>query len=604
MASAHIEHKLALLPDLPGCYLMKNLNSQIIYVGKAKNLKNRVRSYFKSSHTGKTARLVSEIADFEFIVTSTDKEAFLLEITLIQKHQPYFNIKLKKGTGYPYIKITNERDPQILIVSDVRKDGGYYFGPYPNVYAAQETVNFIQKVYPLRRCHGFQNRPCLYYHMGQCLGACFKTVPTSEYDAQIKRIKSFLNGHVETVKKQLTKRMTKAAADLEFERAAELRDQLNYIEMTVEKQKIISNDNTPRDLFNFYLDKGWLSIQVFFIRQARLMKREKRLFPVVSTAPEEMTSFILQFYNRKNNVLPREVLVPNGLDKKVLSDILGIPVRTPQRGQKKDLLDMAHKNARIVLEEKFRLLELDERKTTGAMKEITDALGIPAGHKIEAFDHSHIQGADLVSAMVVFTDGQPNKKLYRKYKLRTVDHADEAASTREVIRRRYTRLLKEHAALPDLILMDGGEIQLEAAKDVLENELGLDTPVAAMVKNEHHKTADLLASAGDQHLHLDPKSQGFYLLQRIQDEVHRFAITFHRQVHTKHSLSSRLDEIPGVGPKTRNKLLRKFGSMSKIAAASVEDIQALGIAKNVAQTVKFSLAGGGVTPKHYQKGAT
>lgn len=583
---------------------MKNLNSQIIYVGKAKNLKNRVRSYFKSSHTGKTARLVSEIADFEFIVTSTDKEAFLLEITLIQKHQPYFNIKLKKGTGYPYIKITNERDPQILIVSDVRKDGGYYFGPYPNVYAAQETVNFIQKVYPLRRCHGFQNRPCLYYHMGQCLGACFKTVPTTEYDAQIKRIKSFLNGHVETVKKQLTKRMDKAAAELEFERAAELRDQLNYIEMTVEKQKIISNDNTPRDLFNFYLDKGWLSIQVFFIRQARLMKREKRLFPVVSTAPEEMTSFILQFYNRKNNVLPREVLVPNGLDKQVLSDILGIPVRTPQRGQKKDLLDMAQKNARIVLEEKFRLLELDERKTTGAMQEITDALGIPAGHKIEAFDHSHIQGADLVSAMVVFTDGQPNKKLYRKYKLQTVDHADEAASTREVIRRRYTRLLKEHTALPDLILMDGGEIQLEAAKDVLENELGIATPVAAMVKNDHHKTADLLASAGDQHLHLDPKSQGFYLLQRIQDEVHRFAITFHRQVHTKHSLSSRLDEIPGVGPKTRNKLLRKFGSMSKIAGASIEEIQALGIAKSVAQTVKFSLAGGGVTPKHYQKGAT
>lgn len=604
MASAHIEHKLSLLPDLPGCYLMKNLNSQIIYVGKAKNLKNRVRSYFKSSHTGKTARLVSEIADFEFIVTSTDKEAFLLEITLIQKHQPYFNIKLKKGTGYPYIKITNERDPQILIVSDVRKDGGYYFGPYPNVYAAQETVNFIQKVYPLRRCHGFQNRPCLYYHMGQCLGACFKTVPTTEYDAQIKRIKSFLNGHVETVKKQLTKRMDKAAAELEFERAAELRDQLNYIEMTVEKQKIISNDNTPRDLFNFYLDKGWLSIQVFFIRQARLMKREKRLFPVVSTAPEEMTSFILQFYNRKNNVLPREVLVPNGLDKQVLSDILGIPVRTPQRGQKKDLLDMAQKNARIVLEEKFRLLELDERKTTGAMQEITDALGIPAGHKIEAFDHSHIQGADLVSAMVVFTDGQPNKKLYRKYKLRTVDHADEAASTREVIRRRYTRLLKEHTALPDLILMDGGEIQLEAAKDVLENELGIATPVAAMVKNDHHKTADLLASAGDQHLHLDPKSQGFYLLQRIQDEVHRFAITFHRQVHTKHSLSSRLYEIPGVGPKTRNKLLRKFGSMSKIAGASIEEIQALGIAKSVAQTVKFSLAGGGVTPKHYQKGAT
>ncbi len=256
MASDHIEHKLSLLPDLPGCYLMKNLNSQIIYVGKAKNLKNRVRSYFKSSHTGKTARLVSEIADFEFIVTSTDKEAFLLEITLIQKHQPYFNIKLKKGTGYPYIKITSERDPRIIIVSDVRKDGGYYFGPYPNVYAAQETVNFIQKVYPLRRCNGFQGRPCLYYHMGQCLGACFKTVPQADYDAQIKRIKSFLNGHVETVKKQLNKRMEQAAAELEFERAAELRDQLSYIEMTVEKQKIISNDNTPATCLTFTWIKG------------------------------------------------------------------------------------------------------------------------------------------------------------------------------------------------------------------------------------------------------------------------------------------------------------------------------------------------------------
>lgn len=569
---------------------MKNINDQIIYVGKAKNLKNRVRSYFKSSHTGKVAKMVSEVADFETIVTSTNKESFLLEITLIQKHQPYFNIKLKKGTGYPYIKITNERDPQIKIVSKVKKDGSYYFGPYPNVYAAEETMHFIQKVYPLRRCNGYQGRPCLYYHMGQCLGACFKQVPQSEYEAQIKRIKSFLNGNTATVKRQLTAKMMKAAQELEYERAAEIRDQLHYIEVTVEKQKIISNDKTPRDLFNFYMDKGWLSIQVFFIRQARLMKREKRLFPIVDTAAEEMTSFILQFYNRRNNILPREILLPAGLPNKEISEILGIPVRTPERGEKRDLMEMAHENAQLSLNEKFRLLEMDQSKTTGAMKEITDALGLPAGHKIEAFDHSHIQGADPVSAMVVFVDGEPAKKLYRKYKLKTViDHADEAASTREVIRRRYSRLLKENKPMPDMIFMDGGQIQMDAVKDVLENELSLDIPVVGMVKNDKHQTADLLFGDEDQHVNLDPRSQGFYLVQRIQDEVHRFAITFHRRVHTKHSLSSRLDEIKGVGPRTRTKLLKKYGSIAKIAQAPVDEIHSLGINRTTAQLIKVSL---------------
>ncbi|MCJ2386781.1 excinuclease ABC subunit UvrC [Pediococcus acidilactici] len=590
MASEHIEHKLALLPDKPGCYQMKNLNSQIIYVGKAKNLKNRVRSYFKSSHEGKTAKLVSEIADFDYIVTASDKEAFLLEITLIKKYQPYYNIKLKKGTGYPYIKITNEKDPRMQIVSDVRRDGGYYFGPYPNVYAAEETLHFLEKVYPLRRCNGYQGRPCLYYHMGQCLGACFKEVPKEEYDQQIAKIKSFLRGNVAKVKKSLQAKMQQASEAMEFERAAEIRDQIHYIEVTVEKQRIISNDRTPRDLFNFYLDKGWLSIQIFFIRQSRLMKREKRLFPIASDAADEFSSFILQFYNNKNKVLPNEILVPEGLDNQIISEILGVPVRTPKRGEKRDLMNLARENAQITLEEKFRLLELDESKTVGAMKEITDALGIPEGHRIEAFDHSHIQGADLVSAMVVFTDGKPDKKMYRKFKLNTVDHADEAASTREVIRRRYVRLLKEHQSLPDLILMDGGDVQLNAARDVLVNELSLHIPVAGMVKNDKHKTADLIFGDQDQRVQLDPKSQGFYLVQRIQDEVHRFAITFHRQMHAKNSLSSQLDSINGVGPKTRNKLLREFGSLNKIRDAKIEEIEALGISAKVAKTIKISLS--------------
>lgn len=589
MATQHIENKLKLLPDQPGCYLMKDVNAKIIYVGKAKNLKNRVRSYFKSSHEGKTAKLVSEIRDFETIVTSTDKEAFLLEITLIQKHKPYYNIKLKRGTGYPYIKITNERDPQIMIVSKVLNDGGYYFGPYPNVYAAQETVQLLQKVYPLRRCSGHQKRPCLYYHMGQCLGACFKEVPVEAYEKNIRKIKSFLNGNVSQIKRELTAKMNNAAAKLEFERAAEIRDQIRYVEMTVEKQKIISNDNTPRDLFNFFMDKGWLSIQVFFIRQARLIKREKRLFPCVDLPEEELASFILQFYNQKNRILPKEILVPSGIDKKVLNEILGVSVKTPKRGQKRDLLEMAHKNAQLVLEEKFRLLELDDRKTVGAMNEITDALGLPNGHRVEAFDHSHLQGTDIVSAMVCFVDGRPEKTLYRKYKLKNTDHADEAASTREVIYRRYSRLLKEHENLPDLILMDGAKIQIDACIDVLQNQLGLNIPVAGMVKNEHHKTADLMTATGEK-IGLNPKSEGFYLLQRIQDEVHRFAITFHRQVHSKNSFSSRLERIKGVGPKTRTKLLRNFGSLKRLSEASVEELISLGIPHKTAQTIKISLA--------------
>lgn len=594
MATEYLEHKLALLPDRPGCYLMKDINAKIIYVGKAKNLKHRVRSYFKSSHEGKTAKLVSEIRDFETIITSTDKEAFLLEITLIQKHQPYFNIKLKKGTGYPYIKITNERDPQMMITGQVKKDGGYYFGPYPNVYAAEGTLHFLQKVYPLRRCKGNLGRPCLYYHMGQCLGACFQEVPVATYDRQIAKIKSFLNGNVSSVKKSLQQKMATASKNLKFERAAELRDQIHYIEQTVEKQKIISHDHTPRDLFNYYVDKGWISIQVFFIRQARLMKREKRIFPCINTPEEELASFILQFYNRKNNVLPREILVPQAVDRSTLEQILHVPLRTPQRGQKRDLLQMAQENSKLVLLEKFRLMELDNRQTVEAQKQIFAALDLPYGHVIESFDHSHIQGMDPVSAMVSFVDGKPQKSNYRKYKIKNEleEHngADEAANTREVIYRRYSRLLKEKKPLPDLILMDGGLIELRVVLDVLHNELGIHIPVAGMVKDNHHNTSHLIVCEQGLNVPLDPKSEGFYLLQRIQDEVHRFVISYHRKTHSKNALSSQLESIKGVGPKTRIKLLKNYGSVRKIKEAPVEELMKLGVSQTVAQTIKLSLS--------------
>lgn len=591
--SQHIEQKLTLLPAEPGSYQMKDANGKIIYVGKAKNLKNRVRSYFKQDHDGKTAELVANIVDFDFIVTNSDKEAFLIENELIKKYKPYYNIRLKYGTGYPYIKITKERDPKMALVNEVKKDGGFYFGPYPNVYAAQETLRFLEKNYPLRRCNGFQGRPCLYYNMGQCLGPCWHEVPKTEYDQQITRIKHFLDGDTKAVRKIITEKMQKAASSLEFEHAADLRDQLKYIDETVESQRVLSRDTTPRDLFNYYLDKGWMTVEVFFLRQARLIRQFKRTFAIVGEADEEVTSFIQQFYAQKNIQKPREVLVPKGIDTKALSEILNVPVRIPVRGEKRDLLDLAAKNAQIVLEEKFRLMQLNERKTTGAMKEITDALNIPMGHRIEAFDHSHTQGVEIVSAMVVFDDGVPNKDLYRKYKIQSTHHADEWAETQEVIRRRYSRVLKEGGDLPDLILMDGGEIQLHAAKEVLIDELGLiNVPIAAMVKNDKHKTADLIDGNTEQIVTLDKQSEGFFLIQRVQEEVHRFAISFHRQLRSKHSLASRLDTIQGVGPKTRQKLLREFGSLPKITAASINELVAIGINEKLARVIHLSLNAG------------
>lgn len=585
VASEMIENKLKLLPTNPGCYIMKNKNNDIIYIGKAKNLKNRVRSYFKSTHTGKTARLVADIRDFEYIITSSDKEALLLEVSLIQKHKPQYNILLKYGTTYPYLKITNERDPQLVVDSEIKKDGGDYFGPYPNVGAAVQTQQLLNKIYPLRRCPKGQKRACLYYHMGQCIGPCDHEVPKEEYDKQIKRIRSFLKGNVKDIKDDLKRKMLEASEDLNFEAAAEFRDQISYIETTVEKQAIISNSFVERDFFHYYMDKGWISIQVFFVRQATLIKREAAMFPCYDPPEEELMSFILQYYQDKNNMVPKEVYVPPGLDVQLLSDALDTKVHIPQRGEKKKLLDMAYDNSKQALIERFRLIEIKQRKTTGAVKELSEAMGLPYLERIEAFDHSNIQGTNPVSAMVSFKDGKEDKNNYRKFNIKTVEGANEAATTTEVIRRRFTRLLKEEKPLPDLVLMDGGKIQVNAAVDVIENELGLDVPVAGMVKDDKHQTAGLLFGENLEPVILSPRSQAFYLVQRIQDEVHRFAISFHRNVRSKNSFTSELDNIKGVGPKTRTKLLRHFRSMKRLKEASVEEINQLGINRQVSERI-------------------
>ncbi len=586
MTREEIHSKLALLPDLPGCYIMRNSENEIIYIGKAKNLRSRVKSYFQQKHEGKTALLVADIDHFEFIVTKTNKESLLLEISLIKQYQPKYNIKLKQGTMYPYLKVTNEKDPQLIITSIVEDDGGVYFGPYPHVYAATETQQFIQKVYPLRKCARNSKRACLYYSMGQCIGCCDHDVTQEEYAAQIQKISRFLNGEVKEIKQNLVEKMHDAAERLDFEQAADYRDQIRYIETTVEKQTIMSRDYTNRDVFAFFMDKGWLSIQVFLLRQSTVIKREAALFPCYGTPEDELLSFIMQFYQEQNHILPKEILVPEGIDTELLAETLETTVRIPKRGNKKSMLDLATTNSELALNEKFLLIERSKHKTVGAIQELSEALGIAYIETIEAFDHSNIQGTNPVSAMVVYKDGKPERKAYRKYKIKTVEGSHEFATTQEVIRRRYTRLLREQKPLPDLILMDGGKIQVRAAKEVLEDELGLVIPVAGMVKDNKHRTASLLFN--DELVELDPRSQAFHLVQRIQDEVHRFAITFHRQVRGKNSFSSQLDQVEGVGPKTRNKVLKHFKTMKRMREADLEEFQKLGIPLKVAENIKDS----------------
>lgn len=590
MAKELVENKVQLLPTLPGCYLMRNSEDEIIYIGKAKNLRSRVRSYFRGEKEGKTALLVEEITDFEYIVTDSDKEALLLEVTLIQKHKPKYNILLKFGTQYPYLKITNERDPQLIITSEVKKDGADYFGPYPNVGAAQQTQQLLQKIYPLRKCNGYQKRACLHYHIGQCIGPCDHEVPEAEYKAQIKRIKSFLNGDVATIKKDLEEKMKIASKEMNYEAAAEFRNQIHYIEQTVEKQSVVFSDYVSRDFFNYTVDRGWISIQVFFVRQASLIKREVAMYPIVDSANEEMLKYILQYYQNKNTTIPKVVYVPAGVDREILEEELKTTIHTPQRGDKKHLLEMAGKNSRLALKQKFHLITMEQLKTTGASEELAEALNLPKVKRIEAFDHSNIQGTSPVSAMVSFYEGKPDKNNYRKFNIKTVNGSNEAATTREVIRRRYSRLLKEDAEMPDLILMDGGKIQVNAAKDVLENEFGLDIPVAGMVKDDRHQTARLIYGEELKEIPLHPRSQSFYLLQRIQDEVHRFAIRFHRNVRGKNTFTSILDEIHGVGPKTRTKLMRHFKSIKILKEADIEEIIELGINRTTANNIKEQLA--------------
>ncbi|VJQ71582.1 excinuclease, subunit C [Streptococcus pneumoniae] len=584
-----IKPKLELLPTSPGCYIHKDKNGTIIYVGKAKNLRNRVRSYFRGSHDTKTEALVSEIVDFEFIVTESNIEALLLEINLIKENKPKYNIMLKDDKSYPFIKITNERYPRLIITRQVKKDGGLYFGPYPDVGAANEIKRLLDRIFPFRKCTNPPSKVCFYYHIGQCMAHTICKNDEAYFKSMAQEVSDFLKGQDDKIIDDLKSKMAVAAQSMEFERAAEYRDLIQAIGTLRTKQRVMAKDLQNRDVFGYYVDKGWMCVQVFFVRQGKLIERDVNLFPYFNDPDEDFLTYVGQFYQEKSHLVPNEVLIPQDIDEEAVKALVDSKILKPQRGEKKQLVNLAIKNARVSLEQKFNLLEKSVEKTQGAIENLGRLLQIPTPVRIESFDNSNIMGISPVSAMVVFVNGKPSKKDYRKYKIKTVVGPDDYASMREVIRRRYGRVQREALTPPDLIVIDGGQGQVNIAKQVIQEELGLDIPIAGLQKNDKHQTHELLFGDPLEVVDLSRNSQEFFLLQRIQDEVHRFAITFHRQLRSKNSFSSQLDGIDGLGPKRKQNLMKHFKSLTKIKEASVDEIVEVGVPRVVAEAVQTKL---------------
>lgn len=584
-----IKSKLELLPTSPGCYIHKDKNGTIIYVGKAKNLRNRVRSYFRGSHDTKTEALVSEIVDFEFIVTESNIEALLLEINLIKENKPKYNIMLKDDKSYPFIKITNERYPRLIITRQVKKDGGLYFGPYPDVGAANEIKRLLDRIFPFRKCTNPPSKVCFYYHIGQCMAHTICKKDETYFKSMAQEVSDFLKGQDNKIIDELKGKMAAAAQTMEFERAAEYRDLIQAIGTLRTKQRVMAKDLQNRDVFGYYVDKGWMCVQVFFVRQGKLIERDVNLFPYFNDPDEDFLTYVGQFYQEKSHLVPNEVLIPQDIDEEAVKALVDSKILKPQRGEKKQLVNLAIKNARVSLEQKFNLLEKSVEKTQGAIENLGRLLQIPTPVRIESFDNSNIMGTSPVSAMVVFVNGKPSKKDYRKYKIKTVVGPDDYASMREVIRRRYGRVQREGLTPPDLIVIDGGQGQVNIAKQVIQEELGLDIPIAGLQKNDKHQTHELLFGDPLEVVDLSRNSQEFFLLQRIQDEVHRFAITFHRQLRSKNSFSSQLDGIDGLGPKRKQNLMKHFKSLTKIKEASVDEIVEVGVPRAVAEAVQRKL---------------
>ena len=581
-----LKEKLLLLPNKPGCYLMKDKNGVIIYVGKAKNLKNRVNSYFKSSHSGKTKVLVSNIVDFEYIITNSELEALLLEINLIKEHNPKYNVLLKDDKSYPYIEITDEKVPRLLIVrpSKLRKKNHKLYGPYPNSTAAKKTIELLNRLYPLRKCKTMGKRECLYYHIGECLGYCCNKIDKQEIDSMVSEITRFLKGEDKIVLDKIDAMMESAISKLNFEKAKELNELKEFVNVTLRKQLIDLNDNIDRDIFGYAVYKGYIGIQVLFLRGGKLIERNSSIYPIITDEIEDLTLFISSFYD-KNNIKPKEILIPDIIDDALIKDVLNINVIKPVKGKKKELVEMANKNALNTLKEKFELVKANDENALNACCELKDLLGISSANRIETFDNSHLFGTYTVSGMVVFTLGVPDKNNYRKYKILS-DAKDDYHLMKEVIYRRYFRVLMDNLERPDLIIVDGGKAQINAAEEVL-NSLNLDIPVCGLIKSEHHKTSSLLYN--ERIYDIDKTSNLFHMLERLQDEVHNYTISYHKNIRSKGALSSMLDNVPGIGEVRKRELLKKFPSVTKMKEASVSDLEVVlprDVAKNLYEFLK------------------
>lgn len=564
------KEKLALVPTKPGSYQMKNKDGVIIYVGKAKNLKNRLKSYFTGTVTGKTKMLVEDIDDFEYIVTSSELESLILEITLIKKYDPKYNIMLTDDKTYPYIELTKEKYPRLRVVRNVKrkKNLNYLYGPYPNVTAARKTVNMLNRLYPLRKCEHLKKELCLYYHIHECLGYCTKNIDKSVIDEMSKEIVAFLKGDSSFIREKINKEMLKASEAMNYERALELKTMLEDIDITLRRQKIDLNDNYNFDLINYYVDKNYLSIQVFFVRDGLLVGRNKDIISSDLDVLDQVVEYILKFYE-KTGVLPKELLVPEEVDGELLSNYLNIKVNSPKKGKLKNLLDLARDNAKEILMSEEEMLKKNDDLRLKAIDELKVLLKTDNVSRMEAFDNSHLFGTFYVGGMVVYNDFLPLKDEYRKYKI-SVSVKDDLGAMKEVLYRRYYRVLMENLTSPDIVVMDGGYNQVRIAKEIIDS-LGLKIRVIGLVKNDKHKTSSIIDEEG-RVLEVSPNSNLFLFFSRIQEEVHRYAITYHRNIKAKGSLSSLLDLVPGIGEVRRKELLKKFGSLKKMKEASIEEL--------------------------------
>ena len=567
-----IDKLLSTVPHKPGCYLMKDKNGCIIYVGKSKNLKNRLSSYFKQKHSGKTMMLVKDIDTFEYIITSSEVESLLLELNLIKKYTPKYNILYKDDKTYPYIELTNDKVPRLLIVRNPNMKKGRnrkLFGPYPNVGAAKRVVEILNRLYPLRKCSSMGKKECLYYHIGECLGYCINRIDELEIDRMRDEIISFFNGNSDIVISKLEKKMYDCSNKLQFEKALEYKEILDYIKITLEKQKVELDDNYDRDVIGYYMKDNYLSINILFIRGGKLLDKKSNMFPMIDSLDEEVNKYISNFYDR-HSVYVKEVIVPELIDCNVMNEGFDLNFVTPVRGLKKKLLDLAMDNAKNYYNEQITILKKDDEKLNGALLELSSLLGIERCNHIELFDNSNIFGSFNVSGMVVFVDGKKNTNMYRKFKI-TNDKNDDYGTMREVIYRRYFRVLKDKLDRPDLIIVDGGIGQVNVAREVLL-ELGLDIHVAGLKKDDKHSTNVLVGGYPLREVEIKKDSYLFLLLTRMQDEVHRYTISYHKDIRSKGAIASILDNIDGIGEIRKKNILKKYKTISKMKVASLDEL--------------------------------